>query len=87
MKNILFIIRDFRQGGIPRCLQSLLALLDNTKYHCDLLCLHQDGPYKDAMPNCNILPQDKTLYRLLAFTKDVNTPPQQLTHIKHLTFS
>lgn len=76
MKKILFIIRDFRQGGIPRCLQSLLSTLDETQYNIDLLCLHQDGPYKNSMPNCQVLTQDKVLYRLLTFTKDVNPPPQ-----------
>ena len=75
MNKILFIIRDFRQGGIPRCLQSLLSYLDRDDYCIDLLCLHQDGPYKNAMPNCQILKQDPALYRLLAFTKDVTTPP------------
>ncbi len=51
MRKILFIIRDFKQGGIPRCLQSLLPCLDNERFDVDLLCLHQDGPYKRVFNN------------------------------------
>lgn len=81
MKRILFIIRDFKQGGIPRCLQSLLPMVDRDKYAIDLLCLYQEGPYKNAMPNCNVLPQDKVFVHLLAFGKN-------LTPIKHpVTFA
>ncbi len=71
MRKILFIIRDFKQGGIPRCLQSLLPCLDNERFDVDLLCLHQDGPYKNKIKNCNIINQDRVLYHLLAFSKNV----------------
>lgn len=67
MMNILFIIRDFKQGGIPRCLQSLMPMIDSDRYSIDLLCLQQDGPYKNQMGNCVILEQDKVLYHLLKF--------------------
>lgn len=72
MKNILFIIRDFNQGGIPRCLQSLLDHTDSREYKIDLLCLHQGGPYKGKMKNCVVLPQDKYLFHLLTFTDNIN---------------
>lgn len=71
MTKILFIIRDFKQGGIPRCLQSLLKYIDN-KYNVDLLCLEQDGPYNGQMPNCKILNQDKIFYHLMKFGKNIN---------------
>lgn len=67
MKKILFIIRDFKQGGIPRCLQSLLPMFDNSKYEIDLFCCHHDGPYRGQIENCSVLPQNRILYHLLSF--------------------
>lgn len=75
MKKVLFIIRDFKTGGIPRCMQSTLQLLDTSKYDVDLLCMHQLGPYNGKMPNCNVLKQDNILYHLLQFRKDYNNNP------------
>ena len=72
MKKILFIIRDFRQGGIPRCMQSLLPFIDNRRFEVDLLCLHQDGPYEGQMRNCHVIEQDAILYHLLSFSKDLS---------------
>ena len=69
MKKILFILRDFKQGGIPRCLESLMYCIDLKGISIDVCCLHQDGPYKDKLPNCTILPQDKALLHLLSFSK------------------
>lgn len=82
MKKVLFIIRDFRQGGIPRCMQSLLPVIDNERFGVDLLCLHQDGPYKGLMENCHIIEQDKVLYHLLTFSKDL----VPLSDIKTLSY-
>lgn len=49
MKRVLFCLSDFKQGGIPRCLQSLLEQLDTSFVKADVLCLYQDGPYKGAL--------------------------------------
>lgn len=79
MKRILFIIRDFKQGGIPRCLQSLLSMIDSSKYIVDLLCLYQDGPYKGTMQNCNVIPQIRSFAHLLTFSKGINPIKQPIT--------
>lgn len=71
MKKILFIIRDFKQGGIPRCLQSLLAWLPTQDYEIDLLCLYQNGPYRNEMPNCKVMAQDPILRHLLEFGQNL----------------
>lgn len=53
-KRILFCIRDFNHGGIPRCLQQLLYFIDTERYEVDLFCGDQRGPYKDMLANCKI---------------------------------
>lgn len=57
-KKVLFCISDFAHGGIPKCLQQLLTLIDTSKYEIDLFCGYQEGVYKGQMPNCNVIPQD-----------------------------
>lgn len=69
--KILFCISDFKQGGIPRCLQSLLMNIDATKYSVDLICLSQDGPYKGKIPNCRVLKEDYVVSQLMVHTKKV----------------
>lgn len=69
MKKILICLSDFRQGGIPRCLQTLLMNIDTNKYQIDLLCLSKDGPYNGKMPNCNILSNDYIISQLMVHTK------------------
>lgn len=69
MKKILIILRDFKQGGIPRCLESLLYCIDIPDISIEVCCLFQKGPYKDTLTNCTLLPQDKILLHLLTFSK------------------
>lgn len=45
MKRIIVSLNDFRQGGIPRCLHSLLTFIDKDKYTVDVICLDENGPY------------------------------------------
>lgn len=71
MKKILFCIPDFKQGGIPRCLQSLLMNIDTDQYSVDVLCLFQQGPYRGMMPNCKVLQEDFVVSRLMTHTKKV----------------
>lgn len=71
MKHILICISDFRQGGIPRCLQTLLMNIDTTRYQIDLLCLDKRGTYNGKMPNCNILPNDYIISQLMVHTKKI----------------
>lgn len=79
MRKILFIIRDFKTGGIPRCMQTVLQFMNTSKYDVDLLCLHQEGPFKDVMTNCRVLKQNRALYHLLQFRNDYKNNP--LTYI------
>lgn len=71
MKRILICISDYRQGGIPRCLQTLLMNIDTSKCSIDLLCLSKDGPYNGQMPNCNILDNDYIISQLMVHTKKI----------------
>ena len=70
--KLLFSIRDFRQGGVPRCLQSLLQHLDTERYEVQLFVMHQDGPYRGNMPNCTVLPEDKMVRSLLTYRADAS---------------
>lgn len=69
MKKVLICLRDFKQGGIPRCLQSLLMNIDKKKYSIDLVCLYPYGPYRGEMVNCNIVGEDRIVSGLLEFSK------------------
>lgn len=43
MKKILFVIQEYTQGGINKCLENLLALIDSSKYSISIFCLYEDG--------------------------------------------
>ncbi|WP_288360959.1 glycosyltransferase [uncultured Bacteroides sp.] len=43
MKKILFVIQEFTQGGINRCLENLLPYMDSTKYEIFVYSLYEDG--------------------------------------------
>lgn len=61
-KKVLFCIRDFNHGGIPKSLSSLLSIIDKDKYDITLFCAFQQGYYKSVFSQYNVLPQDKLLY-------------------------
>lgn len=71
MKRILICIQDFKQGGIPRCLQTLLAHIDTSVYKVDLFCLRHYGDYLGEMPNCRVLPEDYLLKQLMVFSTNI----------------
>ena len=81
-KKLLFSIRDFRQGGVPRCLQSLLQYLDTEKYEVQLFVMHQDGPYRGQMPNCVVLPEDKMVRSLLTYRADASLWDKMLKGVR-----
>lgn len=61
-KRILFCIRDFNHGGIPKSLENLLSLIDRDKYDITVFCAWQDGYYKHVFDKYSVLPKDKLLY-------------------------
>lgn len=74
MKKLLISLNDFRHGGIPKCLHSLLKYIDYGKYSVDIICLDQTGPYKKEftlLENCKILQ-----YNL--FTRCICTFPSEI---------
>lgn len=60
-KNILIVIPSFGIGGTIVSLQSLLSLIDTSKYEIDIFALDRKGVYLDKMPNCRVLPENKWL--------------------------
>lgn len=85
MKRILICLPDFRQGGIPRCLQSLLYAIDSTYYQIDVLCLHPYGPYRGEMPNCTLMHEDYVVSQLMVHTKKISVT-DSAQHILALIF-
>lgn len=72
MKQVFICISDFRQGGIPRCLQTLLMHITRDKYKIDLLCLSKEGPYNGEMPNCTVLKNDYIINQLMVHSKKIS---------------
>ncbi len=54
-QRILFCVRDFNHGGIPKCLQQLLLFIDRERYEIDVFCGDQRGAYRELLTNCNII--------------------------------
>ncbi|MFR9567915.1 MAG: glycosyltransferase [Rikenellaceae bacterium] len=54
-QRILFCVRDFNHGGIPKCLQQLLLFIDRERYEVDIFCGDQRGAYRELLTNCNII--------------------------------
>lgn len=63
--KVLFILRDYEHGGIPRVLANLLACLDNSRIDADIFVCNPCGIFKNKMLNCHILPTS-TWLRLLS---------------------
>lgn len=70
MKHILFILTNFRLGGTNKSLENLLSLIDTDAYQVDVFAMDHYGPYKEMLPNCTILPEDKWLSALIAHFDD-----------------
>lgn len=63
-KKVLFVVRDFAHGGIPKCLQQLMLLMDTSKYDVDVYCGDQSADYY-ILKNCHIIKQDFWMWVLL----------------------
>ncbi len=72
MKHILFVITSFRHGGTNKSLESLLSLLDKSKYRIDVFALEHFGSYEKMLRNCRILEQDKCLHALISQYSDTS---------------
>ncbi|MFA5540258.1 MAG: glycosyltransferase [Bacteroidales bacterium] len=70
MKQILFIITSFRHGGTNKSLENLLSLIDTDNFKADVFAMEHYGPYKEMLPNCTILPEDKWLSALISHWND-----------------
>lgn len=74
MKKLLISLNDFRHGGIPKCLHSLLKYIDKEKYSVDIICLDQDGPYKkefNNLENCKVLQYNLFTKCICTFSSEI----------------
>ena len=60
-KKILIVVPSFSIGGTIVSLNSLLSLIDTSKYDIDVFALNRSGEYLDRLPNCTILPENTWL--------------------------
>ena len=62
-KNVLFCIENYKHGGIPKALESLLASIDHNKLNIYLYCINQeDGPYKNSLQKYVVNKQNRWLW-------------------------
>lgn len=62
-KNILFCIENYKHGGIPKALESLLAGIDHNKFNIRLFCINQEeGPYKISLQKYVVNRQNRWLW-------------------------
>lgn len=48
--KILFCIENFKHGGIPKALESMLELMDQNRFEVHIFCINQEkGPYKKVL--------------------------------------
>ena len=75
MKKLLISLNDFKHGGIPKCLHSLLTYIDKDKYSIDIICLDQDGPYKNVfciIDKCNVLRYNRFTRNVCTFSSEIS---------------
>ena len=65
-KQILFVITNLGSGGTNRSLQNLLSKIDTSRYKADVFVMAHQGPYRDELLNCTILPRNKYVDALIA---------------------
>ena len=74
MKKLLISLNNFRYGGIPKCLHSLLTYIDKDKYSIDIVCFDQDGPYYrdiSILDNCKILKNSLFIKSVSTFSSEI----------------
>jgi len=61
-KRVLFVIQEYTQGGINKCLENMLSFLDDSNFEIYIYCLYEDGGdyYKQVFKNRTI--QKSKLY-------------------------
>ena len=57
-KKILIVVPSFAIGGTIVSLNSLLSVIDISKYDIDIFALNRKGEYLNRLPNCKILPEN-----------------------------
>lgn len=62
--KVLFILRDFEQGGIARTLVNLCSELDMSRVCTDVFVCNPSGIFNNKLQNCTVLPYN-FLLRLL----------------------
>lgn len=62
MKNLLFLIPTYTQGGTNRSLQFLLSMLNSNDFNIYILCLKDGGVYKTKFSNYNIIEEPPIIH-------------------------
>ena len=70
-KRVLIVIPSFNIGGTIVSLNSLLALIDTSKYDIDIFAFNRQGEYLNRLPNCTILPENVWLSHITSNLRGV----------------
>jgi len=83
MKKILFILQEYTQGGITKCLENLLGFFPQTRYEIFIYSLYEEGGdyYKNVFAG-HILKKSKLYYLLHdnIYTRKIMGAYNKLTH-------
>lgn len=89
MKRILFIIQEYTQGGITKCLENLLGFFPQTNYEIFIYSLYEDGEnyYKKVFAD-RIVKKSLPYYLLHdnVYTRKVMGAYNKLTHRYNFDF-
>lgn len=83
MKRILFIIQEYTQGGITKCLENLLGFFPQTNYEIFIYSLYEEGgAYYKTVFSDRILKKSKLYYLLHdnVYTRKLMGAYNKLTH-------
>lgn len=69
--KILFCIENYKHGGIPKALESLLSLMDENRFDAELFCINQeDGPYKSKLHKYTVNKQNRLLWAFSTYLSE-----------------
>lgn len=60
-KKVLIVVPSFAIGGTIVSLNSMLSLIDTSRYDINIFALSRGGEYLNRLPNCTILPENMWL--------------------------
>ncbi len=80
-KRVLFCIQDFKHGGIPKCLETLISLIDKDRFEVDIFCINQEGLYKEKLGQYSIFTQSLLMTFICANYRELKGGKKLVTQL------